>query len=117
MLIGTDIIEIKRFKTYIKNENFLKKVYTQAEIDFLAKRNVESYAVNFCGKEAVAKAFKTGFGPISANEIEILRDGNKAPYVVLHGRALNKFNELNLKNIEISLSHCKEYAVAFVVVE
>ncbi|NMB99027.1 MAG: hypothetical protein GYA35_01980, partial [Thermoanaerobaculaceae bacterium] len=42
---------------------------------------------------------------------------NKAPLVVLKGEALNKFNSLGGSKIFLSISHEKDFAVSFVVIE
>jgi len=110
--IGTDIIEISRIKSAISKEKFLKKVYTDKEIELIKKQGVSTAAVNFAAKEAVAKAFGTGFRGFGLKDIEILRNNLGCPYVVLHGVAKDLTGG---KNINISLSHCKEYAVAFVI--
>ncbi len=47
-------------------------------------------ASDFAGKEAVVKAFGTGFAGIDACEVEILRRESGAPYVTLYGAARKK---------------------------
>lgn len=114
--VGTDIIEIDRIKKTISNSSFLSKVYTEKEI-MLFKAKPQSLAGNFAAKEAVVKAFGTGFKGISPNEIEILRNKDGKPYVSLYGSAL-EFKEKNkLSAIHISISHNKTAATAFVVIE
>ena len=66
-------------------------------------------------KEAVVKAFGTGFRKITPNEIEILRDESGAPYVLLYGRAKDKADQIGVKKILISLADTKTQAIAFVV--
>ena len=117
--IGTDIIEIERIKKAVSNENFLKKYFTQNEIDFIEKLNnkkFESYAGNFAAKEAVSKAFSLGFSKFFPIGIEVLRDENGKPYVVLHGEALRIFNENGYTSVLVSISHSKENAIAFAII-
>lgn len=121
LLVGTDIIEIDRVKKAIeksKSGRFLDMVFTSNEIKYCENRNAaryESYAVRFAGKEAVSKAFGTGIGTNAAfNEIEILNDNLGKPSVILHGRAKEYYTEIGASGISISLSHCKEYAIAYV---
>ena len=102
--IGTDIIEISRIEKAIKKINFLERIYTKAEIELINKKGVATAACNFAGKEAIAKALGTGFLGINPKNIEILRNPSGEPYV--KGR----------KDIKISLSHCKEYAIAMIVI-
>ncbi|MHB8086503.1 MAG: holo-ACP synthase, partial [Dehalococcoidia bacterium] len=69
----------------------------------------------FAAKEAVIKTLGRGGSGLSWLEIEILPGPNDAPYVKLSGRARSKAEELGLKELSVSLSHCQEYAVAFSV--
>jgi holo-[acyl-carrier protein] synthase len=121
VLVGTDIIEIDRIKTAIEkseSNGFLEKIYTANEIKSCEGRNAskyESYAARFAGKEAVSKAFGTGIGAKAAfNEIEILNDNLGKPYVILHGAAKEYLTSTGSCGVSISLSHCKNYAIAYV---
>lgn len=116
--IGTDIIEIARIERAIARwgESFLHRVYTESELKLYHKK-VSSLAARFAGKEAVLKAFGTTTKGISWREIEILSDPDGKPLVQLHGKAQNQANSLGLDKLDISLSHSKEYAIAFVVGE
>ena len=116
--IGIDIIETARVKRAIERwgPRFLHRIYTEAEIR-LYREKPESLAARFAGKEAVMKALGTGIKGISWKEIEILAELSGKPLVRLYGKASNKAKGLGLNNLAISLSHSKEYAVAFVVGE
>lgn len=116
-MIGTDIIEIKRIDKAMKIEKFRKKIFTEAEMVFISRKGVHSAAANFAGKEAVAKALGTGIKGFKATDIEILRNDLGRPYVLLHNGAKQLADSNNVTSLHISLSHCKEYAVAFVVME
>jgi holo-[acyl-carrier protein] synthase len=112
--LGTDIIEISRIQRAISRwgVHFMGKVYTDKEIKLCCGR-VESLAARFAGKEAVMKSLNgSGFG-LSWKEIEILADENGRPAITLHGNALKRSRALNLKEMEISLSHSRDLAVAF----
>ena len=52
--IGVDIVEISRMEKSIKNERFLKKVFTEQEIEYC--KSVQSFAGIFAAKEAYFKA-------------------------------------------------------------
>ena len=111
--VGVDIIEVERIEATIKQwgEHFLNRIYTEAEIEECQGR-VPSLATRFAGKEAVMKVLGTGTRGIGWKEIEILPDDLGKPLVILHGKAKNKAEELNLKEFSISLSDTKQYAVA-----
>ena len=115
---GTDIIEIERIKESIESmqDIFLNKIFTDNEINYCeSKKNMkyQHYAVRFAAKEAIFKALscrmKNKF-EISFKDAEILNDENGRPKVYFTNRKID-----NLSSIDISLSHCKEYAVANVV--
>ena len=112
MAIGVDIEEISRFKD--KSEKFLKRVFTSSELEYCMQYSKpESHlAVRFCAKEAVMKALTPlGIDIAEYNAIEIFHDKNNYPKVRI------------LKNIgkdikfELSLSHDRTKAIAFVIVK
>jgi holo-[acyl-carrier protein] synthase len=115
--IGVDIIEIDRIQQAITRwgERFLHRVYTDAERGLYKK--TETLAVRFAGKEAAVKALGTGMRGIGWRDVEILHEPSGKPHVNLYRGARDKANDLGLKGLAISLSHSREYAVAFVVGE
>jgi holo-[acyl-carrier protein] synthase len=118
---GTDIVEIGRIKKAVsKTSSFLDRIFTVAEQNYcMAKKagRFSSLAARFAAKEAVSKAFGTGFGKdASPSEIEILNDSQGKPYINLSGSAKKTFTNIGAEKIDISLSHGKEYAVAFAVI-
>lgn len=117
--VGTDIIEISRIKKAVEQNNFLKKCFTEKELEFFKSKNdnAQHMAGNFASKEAVSKSLGTGFRNFGLKDIEILRNELGCPYVNLYGKAKELALELEIKNFQISISHCHEYAVAFVVAE
>ena len=111
---GTDIIEIKRIKEGIEKygETFLNTIFTEAEIEYCEKCNVQKYqeyAVRFAGKEAIFKTLSFFYTECKWKDYEILNEPNGKPYINL------KTQIPSLQSIDISLSHCKQYAVANVV--
>lgn len=112
---GTDIIEIERIKKSIEKlgDNFLNRVYTIKEIEYCEskkKQKYQHYAARFAAKEAVFKAISKELEDkykINWKDIEVLNDEQSRPYVLIK-------NEKRT-DIDISISHCKEYAVATVV--
>lgn len=110
LAIGTDIVEIQRFKK-VFNKKFLEKVYSLRELELYDNNHIK-LASNFAAKEAVAKALGTGF-TFSPNEIQIFRDDKGKPFVVLEGNAKQLAKEQNISTLHITISHSKEYVVAF----
>ena len=114
--IGIDIIEISRVKGAISRwgERFLQRVFTNAELQ-LYRQKKESLAARFAGKEAAIKALGKPGTVIGWRDIEILSEAGGKPVVHLFGQAQKQARELGWERLEISLSHCKEYAVAVVI--
>ena len=121
MKCGTDIIEISRIKESIEKygETFIDRIYSPHEIEYCEKKGqvkYQHYAARFASKEAVAKMLGTGFnGSFEWKEIEVINDELGKPQIKLSGGAKKIFDEEKLEKIDISLSHCKEYAVAMVI--
>lgn len=115
---GTDIIEINRIKESIEKlgENFCNRIYTKKEIEYCeSKKNMkyQHYAARFAGKEAIFKAISKILQDkysITWTDVEILNDENGRPEINFIN---NKLDEI--KDIDISLSHCKAYAIANVI--
>lgn len=119
MILGTgvDIISIKRIKAACLKKSFFNKIYTDREKELFNGKNYNTLAANFAAKEAVSKAFGTGFYGFMPKDIEILRDEIGKPYAVFYGGALDKAMEYDNFFMHISLSHENEFAVAFAVLE
>jgi holo-[acyl-carrier protein] synthase len=123
ILCGVDIVEIDRVKMVIgkRGQAFIRKVFTRREIEYCERKKIgkyHSYSARFAAKEALAKALGTGIGKgAGLKDIEILNDESGKPYVVLSGKFQECFKSLNGKSISLSMSHCKNYAIAHVIVE
>lgn len=115
---GVDIIEIARIeKAYRASRRFAARVYTPGEIASCGGSQPKwaSLAARFAAKEAVAKALGTGFGTVRWTDIEIIGGNGGKPEVVLHGKAVEEARRRDIKVFSLSLSHCRDFAVAFVV--
>lgn len=116
---GIDIIEVDRIKKSIENENFLKKMCTEKEFEYLKTRkfNPQTAAGLFASKEAVAKCLGTGFTTFGLSDIEILKNENGKPIVNLMNNALNVAIENKITNMQLSITHIKDYAIASCIAE
>ena len=120
---GTDIIEIDRIKESIEEktvgEAFKKRVYTDQEIEYWeSKKNqkYQHYAARFAAKEAVFKAISEQLKnkySITWKNIEVINNKQGKPTINIKDITNEK---LEIKNIDISISHCKNYAVANAIV-
>jgi holo-[acyl-carrier protein] synthase len=118
--IGVDIVHIERISKNIDdvNDRFINRVYTEDEIKYCKSRKNFShhFAGRLAGKEAVSKALKLSWEEgLNWKDIEIINEENGIPRVVLHGKIKKIGHERKIRNIKISISHEKEYAVAFAV--
>ena len=112
---GIDIIEIDRIRRAVeRHPTFLSKHFTEVEnLYFMSKKNnPQSIAGYFAAKEAVSKALGTGFRFFRFTDIEIEKDSFNKPSINLYGNAKKIAQEKNIVNILLSISHCKEYAIA-----
>ena len=118
--IGSDIIHIPRVARAIVNERFLQRVYTVRERAYAESRGkgrAASLAARFAGKEAVLKAFGTGLRDGQLTDVEILPDVLGAPKVHLGGYFAARAAEMGVINAWITLSHERDYAIAYCVLE
>jgi phosphopantetheine--protein transferase-like protein len=121
LAVGVDLIEIPRVERALNRygERFLRRVFTPAEVIYSRGRASE-LATRFAAKEAVAKALGVGMRMLAPDgvewhEVEVLGDWRGRPEVYLHGWAAQRAAQLGLTRWAVSLSHEREYAIAFVV--
>lgn len=114
--VGVDIIEIPRVSKVLARhrERFLRRVFTPVEVAFCRGR-ISELAARFAAKEATMKALGTGVRGVAWRDIEVLPDRRGKPLLYLYGGARRRADVLGLRDIDVSLSHSQEYAVAFVV--
>ena len=121
--IGTDICKLERIENLLqsdKKDAFLKRSFTVEEIEYLPseKRALSYYAGRWAAKEAVAKCLGTGFGKDCRwLDITIRRKESGAPEVILSDTTAKTAEKLGITNIHLSISHEKDYAVAFATAE
>ena len=121
--LGTDLIEIERIQASIDQfgDRFLNRIFTEGEIDYCLrkkKHSAESFAARFAAKEAGAKALGTGISRgVSWKEIEVRRQPGDRPTLHFTGRAADRAQLMGVRNIQLSLTHSGEVAMAVVSVE
>ncbi len=115
---GIDIIEIARVRRVLDRhgERFLRRVYTDDEVRHCRGR-VPELAARFAAKEAVMKALGTGVRGVGWRDIEILPNRRGKPLVFLYQRGAGRAERIELRGLDISLTHSKEFAIASVVGE
>ena len=113
---GIDLIEISRIAKAIINPRFCKRVFSNAELRE-SKMLGHRLAGFFAAKEAMLKAMGTGLSNFSWQEIEVRHDPKGAPFLELTGKVRSFLTDKRVSRIHLSISHCKEYAVAQVILE
>lgn len=108
MKCGVDTVEISRIEAAIKkNPNFLKKVFSETEIQYYKKKSngVESLAGFFAAKEAFSKYLGTGVAGFNLKDVSVEHNKAGAPFIVFKGIP---------QDMSLSISHNKTTAVAVV---
>ncbi|MBA3450680.1 MAG: holo-ACP synthase [Chloroflexia bacterium] len=116
MSVGIDVIELARIERTLADfgDRFLRKVFTDRERERYGSR-VSELAARFAAKEATSKALGTGIRGIRWREIEVLSNRRGKPILILHGGAAIRASTLGLESFDVSLTHSRTDAMAFVV--
>lgn len=125
MKCGIDLIHHKRIEELAARRGtaYLTKIWTAQEICSCTKPDgtlrYDSLAARYAAKEAVCKAFGTGFGRkgVRIEEIEIVEDDLGAPHVELHGTTKAFYQNSGYREIEVSLSHDMDISIAMCVIQ
>ena len=115
--IGTDIIEVERIAKAIQKKYFLKKAFSDSEINLAKSKGASFFAGNFAVKEAFVKALGIGFRGIELRDIEVLRDSFGKPYIRISNKENTLLKGIDEDLINVSISNTKSLAVAMVVIE
>ena len=121
LLIGIDLQDLKKFRRAVNRsgDRFLKRIFTEREISYCYrfKDPIPHLAARFSAKEAFAKALKPVLeGRVFEwREIEVVsRDGK--PVFNFSKRVMDALEKLGISDVELSLSHSGDHAVAVVLV-
>lgn len=120
--LGIDVIEVARLAEALRRhgDRFERRVYTEAELAACFSRGdrVLALAARFAAKEACMKALGTGWAEgIGFRDVEIAREDNRPPRLVLHGEAARRAEFLGVARTHVSLTHQPGVAAAVVVLE
>ena len=114
-MIGTDIEKIDRFAHW--TDEGYKRIFTKNEIEYANKfeNKLEHFCGFFCVKESFVKALDED--GLSYSQIEVLHTESGKPYINETPYIKSILKEHFKSRVEISISHCREYATAVVLVE
>jgi len=119
--IGVDIVQIERVRKLVENySEFMHQVFTAREIEFCQAKadSASSYAARFAAKEAMMKALSTGWNEkVNWLDIEVINEEQGNPILKIKGRTLRLMKKMGVYQTHLSLSHERDYALAFVVLE
>ncbi len=120
--VGIDLVDLDRIARMFrsKGEHAFGRLFTEQERAYLATRPdpTGNAAARIAAKEAVYKAMQSlpGARAIGWREIEVTRDEEGRPEILLHGLAARLADELGGVSIQISLTHSAVSAGAVAVV-
>ena len=121
--IGVDIVENSRIAKSLKNNLFIKRIFSNSEI-LIAKKitNKKSYySKRFAAKEAFAKSIGTGFrNNFNFKDISIVNDKQGKPSFIINEKIkkiVKKKFKISSFNFFLSISDEKKYSIAYVILQ
>jgi holo-[acyl-carrier protein] synthase len=120
--VGVDLVEVQRIQSILDRhgEAFLLRILRPGEIEYCRTYNrpAAHVAARFAAKEAISKAFGTGIGAqLGWHDVEILRNENGCPTVLLHGQALGLLAQKGAARVLITLTHTAQHAMAVAILD
>ena len=121
--VGVDLVEVSRVRQMLaeKGAHVFDRLLTSDEARYCRSKSdpAESVAARLAAKEAVYKALQGSPAArgIGWREIEVVRDEDGRPEVVLAGLAAERATVLRVRRVIVSLSHTHQAAVAMAVLE
>ena len=120
MRTGIDILEYNEIKDL---EKFIERISLEKEKEYIymykcIDGQTQRVSALWCVKEAVFKALGLGKDSgVTMKDVELCHEESGRPYVKLYNTAMQRFKEMGLNEIEISLSHTKTSAIAICIVK
>lgn len=118
--IGIDIVKIDRIKKWLQDGNMVQRFFNPAEMNSSSsvQASAEHYAARFAAKEAFGKALGTGLSGFKLQDVFVKNDEFGKPELFLQYEAAELLKKKcgNAK-IHLSLTHEKEYALAYLIIE
>lgn len=118
--IGVDIIAVKRFEKWVNSPDMIERFFNEKEIKSGKSLSAvcQHYAVRFAAKEAFSKALGTGISGFNLKDVYITNDEFGKPIINVQNSAEEILkNRCQNYKLHVSLSHEKEYAIAYVIIE
>lgn len=121
--IGVDIVKNDRFSKWLDDKKIIQRFFSTTEVEYInselnTKQNkIEFLASRFAVKEAFVKALGTGFTNINLTDIYVTKNKDGKPSICFSESFDITKNKLDNKKIHLSLSHEKEFSIAYVIIE
>ncbi len=116
--VGTDLVEIERFRLAMQRRTrFAERLFSDDERAYALRHRdpVPRLAARFAAKEAVMKALGVGLGAFKLRDVEVVRRRSGAPVVALTGRAATLAQERDVVDWQLSLTHTDLIAMAVAI--
>jgi holo-[acyl-carrier protein] synthase len=118
--IGVDAVSLERMAKLVAGEHFVKRMFHPLEVkeglELKKEQQAQFFASRFAAKEALVKALGTGFRGVGPAQICVVVDELGKPSFQLEQKVISSFNLENAQ-LHLSLTHEKDLACAFVIVE
>ena len=121
--IGVDIVENSRIAKSLKNDLFIRRIFSNSEI-LNAKKIKDKksyYSKRFAAKEAFAKSIGTGFrNNLNFKDISIINDKLGKPSFIINEKIkkiVKKQFKISSFNFFLSISDEKKYSIAYVILQ
>ncbi len=121
--IGVDIVDNSRIDRSLKNNSFIKRVFSKSEI--LSAKKIKDkksyYSKRFAAKEAFSKSIGTGFRDnLNFKDISIINNKLGKPSFVITEKIkkiIKKHFKTSSFNFFLSISDEKKYSIAYVILQ
>ena len=117
--LGIDMVDLGEFRKRLSDE-LIAELFLPAEIDYCRTQHRfwENFGARFAAKEAVFKALGAGLEQgLRWHDVEVVRSSEGPVSVVLTGPARKAADRLQVTRSFISLSHCRDAALAAALLE
>jgi len=121
--IGVDIVENSRITKSLKNNLFIKRIFSHSEILIAKKLKYKKnyYSKRFAAKEAFAKSIGTGFrNNLNFKDISIVNNKMGKPSFIISDKIkkiIKKEFKVSSFNFFLSISDEKKYSIAYVILQ
>jgi holo-[acyl-carrier protein] synthase len=121
---GVDIVDVRRIAALIEKHGsqFLQKVFSPAEIDYCQRMAIPAihFAGRWAAKEAFYKAIPSACQALATwHSIQVVPkiESRRPEIEIVSAELKTVLDNEGVSSFNLSISHEKEYCVAFVVVD